>query len=265
MTVVRALAFGDLDARSWGVAWLPEGAGVMSVALAAGSAGSTVPVTLQDEGEDGGWRVRGQTVDLLLSPLSELVPVEATGEESHGCDELCHVSGSFELDGSRHDVDALGWRATRTLGVEDKRLDSFRQVSAWFEPGDAVALLALRPHRARGHDADVIAGGLCEPGGAVAVFDPRLSTTYAQDGWPMRAGVELWIDGEGPERPGEPETDSAGAANSVHQYPRRIAGEALGPHANWTVDGFALRAELFRWHSRGRDGAGVYLLGARTG
>jgi hypothetical protein len=55
-------------------------------------------------------------------------------------------------------------------------------------------------------------------------------------------------DGEEPEEPPRP------------YYPRRIAGESAGDGSRLKVAGLEFRAELFRWHARGRHGTGVYLL-----
>ena len=47
------------------------------------------------------------------------------------------------------------------------------------------------------------------------------------------------------------------------QYPRRASGEALGARAHALAGGLELKAEPFRWHSRGREGAGMYVLARR--
>jgi hypothetical protein len=47
----------------------------------------------------------------------------------------------------------------------------------------------------------------------------------------------------------------------VNEHPHRVAGEAAGPRARWTEGPIELEAQPFRWHSHGRDGGGVYLLG----
>jgi hypothetical protein len=95
---------------------------------------------------------------------------------------------------------------------------------------------------------------LREPQLEGSVSDPRISTTYGADGEPTRAGIELWI--------GVPASGD-GEEQTEHQYPRRLAGEALGARIDWVVDGLSLHAALFRWHSHHRDGPGVYLLGVR--
>jgi hypothetical protein len=110
-----------------------------------------------------------------------------------------------------------------------------------------MALTSFRPRKAKAHDRDLLAAAVITPDGSAAVEDSRLSTTYSEGGWPVRAGLELWLDGEEPEQ----------------QYPRRASGEATGVQAEALAEGLELRARPFRWHSRGRDGAGMYLLARR--
>jgi hypothetical protein len=261
MTLVRALAFADLEGSSWGVAWIPADVDPARVALGAGSTASVVSASLEDEAAADTWKLQSAGAALLVSAVAELGPIRAPGAATDGFDQLCRVTGQFECDGSRQDVNCLGWRAARTLAVDRDRLDSFRQVSAWFEPGDGLALLALRPRKSRGQDSDEIAAALLEADLSGPISDPRLSTTYREDGRPARAGVELWIGADGSKAPAMDEPEDPSAEDAGRQFPRRLSGEALGAHADWVVDGFDLHAELFRWHSRGRDGAGVYLLG----
>jgi hypothetical protein len=81
---------------------------------------------------------------------------------------------------------------------------------------------------------------------SAAVADARVSTTYDRAGWPIRSSFELWL------------------GQAEEEFPRRAAGEALGPHASHAAPGLDVQASLFRWHSRGREGAGVYLLARRA-
>jgi hypothetical protein len=122
-------------------------------------------------------------------------------------------------------------------------------LAAWFDRDEALALSASRPRRARGQESDLITASLVESGLARTVIDPRLSTTYAGDGAPSRAGVELWVS----EPSEEPDTNG--------ERPYRIAGEAAGSAATWSEGELQLAAYPLRCHSHGRDGAGVYLVG----
>jgi hypothetical protein len=262
MTAVRALAFGDLDDSPWGVAWLPAGADPAPVALGVGSRSSVVSARLEEDADGQTWRLEAEGVALLISPVAELAVTGARNVADDGFDQLCRVTGGLEIGGSRQAVDCLGWRAARELALDGGQLDSLRQISAWFEPGDGLALLALRPRNSRGQESDQIEAALRESETIGPISDPRLSTTYREDGRPVRAGVELWIGEDASKSPGMEEREDADHDDSPgHQYPRRLSGEALGATADWLIDGLQLHAELFRWHSRGRDGAGVYLLG----
>lgn len=243
------LAFGDLDGGAWGAAWIPDGAAPI-LALAAGSDADTRPATLAADADTGEWRLEAEGAQLVISPLAEL---EAADRPGLGSDQLCRVTGQLG-GGEAREVDCLGWRADRELALEEDRIDSLRLLSAWFAADEAVALLALRPHKARGQDADLISVAVREARARGPISDPRLSTTYADDGRPMRAGLELWIA-----MAPNPEDEE----QAEHQLPRRLAGEALGTRIDWAVDGLSLHAALFRWHERDRAGAGVYLLGVR--
>jgi hypothetical protein len=171
-------------------------------------------------------------------------------DQIEGYEQLCRITGRFELDGAEHSLDCLGMRTWWSAPIELERYESIRAVASWFfEPDEGLGLVAFRQRKARSHDGDAVAAALISPDGATAVEDPRLSTTYEGEGWPVRAGLELWLPGEE-----DPE----------QQYPRRASGEAIGPRVQASAGGFEVRAEPFRWHSRGRAGAGIYILARRS-
>lgn len=209
-----------------------------------------VELLAPDDGE--AWQLEGDGVSLSFTPAASAVRGGSAGAEIATVDQLCEVSGRVTLDGRQQEINAAGWRASTTSAVELAALESFRQTSGWFAQDDGIALLALRPRKARGHDADLVCAGVLAPGAASRVVDPRLSTTYAADGLPTRIGLELWF---------EPDTSDAGADGSEQQFPRRAAAEADGAGVDWQAAEFELHAARLRWHSRGSDGAGVYLLG----
>lgn len=241
---MRTLAFGELEHRVWGAAWLSDPAGEAAAVLGGGGGDASAAALELAVSEDAGeWRLEGPGVSLSVSPASEAVPVAAAKDSVGGFDQLCRVAGRFALVGAEHAVDCLGLRSTRTGEIELERLDSIRVVSGWFEPDEGLALVALRPRKAKAHDSDQITAAVVGGESMAPVEDPRLSTTYSGEGWPIRAGLELWIAGE----------------NDEH-YPRRASGEAAGPRAQAIAGDLELRGELFRWHSRDRDGVGVYAL-----
>ncbi|HEY6399269.1 MAG TPA: hypothetical protein VIX82_17635, partial [Solirubrobacteraceae bacterium] len=68
----------------------------------------------------------------------------------------------------------------------------------------------------------------------------------ADDGHPTKATLELWVADE----------------HGEHRV-RRASGEALGAHATGSLGALLARVDLFGWHSRDKDGVGVYLLARR--
>ena len=96
------------------------------------------------------------------------------------------------------------------------------------------------PPPARGSGGEAGAAWLVdEPGGALAVADPRLSTTYDGAGRQRRAGLELWVTGDDDE------------------FPRRVGGEvACG--TSLELGRLRLDCAFFRWRMEGRAGVGRY-------
>ena len=246
---LRTLAFGDVARTVWGAAWIP-GRDDSPVAMVGGDAVAPVVSTLRvSVAEDGGeWRLDGDGVALIASPAGEIVDVRTEGDDIVGFDQLCRVAGRFEQSGTEHTVESLGLRTSRSGSFELAKLASVRAVSTWFEPDEGFALMAFRGRKAKHHDSDVVTATVLGPEPSPPVEDPRLSTTYDAGGWPVRAGLELWLAaGEGDEE----------------QFPRRAAGQAAGARTETAAGDLDLRAEPFRWHSRGREGAGMYLLARR--
>ncbi len=192
--------------------------------------------TVEQASPDVPWRVSGSSTELSVLPLGP----PAAHAAAVGFEQLCRVEGHL-VDAEDEPISCLGMRAAhpRLDGAE-----SLRAAYAWFSAGDALALRALRSGGSKGHDRDAVAATVFEDGAAVAVGDPRLSTTYAEDGAPLRSGLELWIEGE----------------DGKVEYPRRAAAEALGGAIRLTVDGLQVSAHAMRWHSRGQVGDGVYVL-----
>ena len=246
---LRTLAFGDVARTVWGAAWIPGNEGSALAAL--GGDGGTAVVSslrLSASAADGEWRLDGDQAALVVSPAGDLVGVQAP-DDIDGFDQLCRVTGRFEQGGAERAVDYLGLRTSRSGGFDLAKLESVRSVSTWFEPDEGFALMAFRGRKAKHHDADVVTAAVLGPETSAPVEDPRLSTTYDAGGWPVRAGLELWL--------------AAASEGEEEQYPRRAAGEAAGDRAQAAAGELDLRAEPFRWHSRGREGAGVYLLARR--
>jgi hypothetical protein len=243
-TPLRTVAFAELDASVWGAAWTPGPDENGFMAVGAGERSGSSGATLRAGDGDAEWLLEGDGVQLTASPMSAAV---ATGIGS-GFDQLCRVHGRANVGGAEREIDCIGRRGGHGDGVKLEKFDSVRDVSAWFAPEDGLALVALRPRRSRGQDSDLLEVAVLDPEATSPVEEPRLSTTYTDSGQPLRAGFELWFAGE--------DEDS--------QYPRRAAGEAAGLGARSRCGGFSVVAQPFRWHSRGRDGAGVYLVAQRA-
>jgi hypothetical protein len=246
---LRTLAFGDVARTVWGAAWIPGGDG-SAVAIIGGDAVAPVVSSLRlSVDEDGGeWRLDGERLAVTASPAGEIVDVRAADDDLVGFDQLCRVTGRFEQSGAEHTVDCLGLRTTRSGSFDLGKLASVRAVSTWFEPDEGFALMAFRGRKAKHHDSDVVTATVLGPEPSPPVEDPRLSTTYDAGGWPLRAGLELWV---------------AAGEDDEEQFPRRAVGRATGARTETAAGDLDLRAEPFRWHSRGREGAGMYLTAHR--
>jgi hypothetical protein len=237
--VLRTLAFGDLATGVWGVAadtgW--------------GAAASFAEDFELDAGDDHGeWLAAAAGLELRLNPTCAPAPF-APGESGiHGIAQLCEVEGAVRRDGAEQDVACLGARSV--IALPPLVAASARIAVGWLGPDSGFAVLALRPARAAGHDADLIACAMVQDGIALEIDDPRLSTTYAPSGLPVRAGLELWLV----------EHEPAEGEEAQPYYPRRIGGESAGDGSELAIAGLELRAELFRWRTKGHEGAGVYLL-----
>jgi hypothetical protein len=240
----RTLAFGDLDGTAWGVAWFPDPSLPGFVALGSGEDAVTIEGSLEPDDEGSGWRLHGYGVELNISPAGE-DPHDLRGE----FDAVCRVHGGMTVEAVEHDVDCLGRLAVHAAAGELDKFESVRDVCAWFDPNHGLSLVAMRPRKARGQESDVLSAVALEPDGPLAIDDPRLSTTYASDGRPLRVGLELWV---------------AVGGDEEEQFPRRASGETLGAAATGRLGRFDVLAEFVRWDSRFGDGAGVYLLAQQS-
>lgn len=244
---LQTIAFGDLASGVWGSVLATPGQPPF-VCLGSGVDADAAVGRLDARLEAGGsaqeWRVTGTDVDLVVAAAGEAVSTGGPESGLEGFDQLCRVTGRFQLNGSSHELSSLGCRGERG---GTPQYESLRAVAAWFAPGDGLALASFRLRRAKGQDADLVSAAVFDPEHAAAVEDPRLSTTYTDAGWPARASLELWLPS------GEDEEA---------QPLRRAAGRAAGARLQGIWGERDVRAELFRWGSRGQDGAGVYVLAA---
>lgn len=237
---LRTFAFGDLDTGVWGIAAAWSGGAVASFAS---------EITAEEGDEESFLAADG--LELRFVPLGAAAALGPARAGIRASAQVCTVDGAIRRDGAEQDVACLGIRGAASMPLAPA--GSARTACGWFGPEYAVAVTALRPDGARGHDADTLAAAILDEGTALAIDEPRLSTTYDGAGVPARCGLEVWledleVEGEEP-RP---------------QYPRRFAGEATGEHTRVSAPGVTLDAQLFAWHARGTDGAGVYVVATRA-
>ena len=194
------------------------------------------------------------SLDLDLSAvgaIAELDPASPLAELGGmaGFEQALRVTGAATVRGERVAVDGLGQRG-RSWGTPDwERMALARTVGAWLGDDLAVSLSAIRPARASDHENERIAATILDrdpesdAARALAVADPRLSTTYDGEGQQRAAGLELFVD------------DDA--------LPRRAAGEVV---CGTTLDLGRLRLQcaFFRWRMEGRTGVGRYDVLARA-
>lgn len=239
MSAVSALPepialFGDLEADVWGVL-IGGDAPRLAVAGLASADVELRPATLDlEDGET--WTVTAPGCALRIE-RADAVAMTADGD--HGL-EPCRVSGAATVAGVERELDVGGIRGT---GFGLDAAESLRLFASWFPAGHEVAVLSARPKGAKGHDRDSV-GAVARGEEHPLVIDPRLSTTYDNDGLPRRVGVELWL--------GEDEDGDL--------WPRRVAGMATGSRVGRA--GFS--AHAFECASRGEAGAGIYVLSRQT-
>jgi hypothetical protein len=247
----RALAFGDLETGIWGAALL-SGAGT------AASFAETIELDAGDAGEE--WLLTAAGVELRFTPSSERAPFgPAVGFD--GFAQLGEVQGALRREGSEEEISCAG--ICSEVLVPAVQFESIRCAAGWFGPDLGFAAVAVRPRGVDGHDGDVIACAFLEEGAALELDEPRLSTTYTDAGLPLRSGLELWpVEDEhaGDDGAGEQTSGDEKPEEPAPHYPRRVAGESERDASRLQVPGAGIRTELFRWRTRGREGAGVYAL-----
>ena len=177
-------------------------------------------------------------------PLSELPPdhpVARVGGMT-GYEQPVRVHGRATVGDARVAVDGLGQRGHSWGAPDWDRIELTRAVSAWMGDDLAVSLTAVRPAGKRDHEAEAVVAAILDRdedgvAHAVDVADPRLSTTYDEEGRQRQAGLELWVDEDG--------------------YPRRVAGE-LACGTSLDLGRLRLDCAFFRWRMEGRQGFGRY-------
>lgn len=187
------------------------------------------------------WTVTAPGAQLELAPTSAQATVSGAGGPRDGFEQAVHGTGRID----DVEVAAQGRRGERADDGELGRADSLREVATWFDDGSVVAVTALRPRKAKGHDQDDVQAAVIDPEGAAPVVDPRVSTVSTVAGRARRVALELWSEDE--EAPA-----------------LRVAAEATGTGGQVSQAGWDLTLDWLVAHRRGRDGEGVYLLARPT-
>lgn len=195
------------------------------------------------DGDDGGFELRFEAIGAPAELSAGAVAASAAG--LRGYEQMCRVTGTVRSGERRTTVDCLGQRGHQWGAPDWEQIALARTVSAWFDDGRGVTLASVRPDDATAHAHEAVSAWLLDGSEVVAIGEPLLSTTLDGDGRQLRAGLELWEDGD--ERP----------------YPHRAAGEAV---CGTTLDLGRLRLDcaFFQWRMEGRRGVGRYDVLHRT-
>jgi hypothetical protein len=199
--------------------------------------------TVQYDGDDAGFELRFEAISAPAALDPDGAIAQAGGMA--GYEQLCNVTGQVRHGGRSRPVRCLGQRGHQWGTPDWSRIELARTLTAWMGADRAVTLTAVRPAKARHHDEEAVGGFLIDRGEPVAIFDPRLSTTYDGQLRQRGAGLELWMSEEG-------------------GYARRAAGRAV---CGTTVDLGELRLDsaFFAWRMEGRVGTGRYDVLRRVG
>jgi hypothetical protein len=219
---------------------LDAGAGLEQVALPGLEATVDEPLrrwTVRfDDGGPNGFELSFEA----SAPPAELDAAETAAQAGgmEGYEQLCRVHGTVRTGGSEREVRCLGQRGHSWGEPDWERNELARTVTAWLDDGSGLTLSAFRPVGARAHNEEEVACALLGSESPVTVADPRLSTTYDGEGRQLRAGLELWINGE-------------------DGFPHRGAGRAF---CGSTLDLGQLQLDcaFFEWSLDGRSGVGRY-------
>ena len=268
-------AFGDAAAKLYGLARVSHGAegpnglavlyaGGQPVAASAGGGSATGDPPTWDSVEAAGVQVGVQqpleawtltyagkegALDLRFEACSAPAVLDAEDPVARaggmqGYEQLCRVTGTASHGGRTHQVRCLGQRGQLWGNPDWSRIELARTVSVWLGEDRAVTLTAVRPAKSKGHLDEALSAHVFESGEALAVQDPRLSTTYDGERRQRRAGLELWMDEES-------------------DHARRIAGEVL---CGTTIELGEQRLDsaFFHWRMEGNEGVGRYDVLRRT-
>jgi hypothetical protein len=172
-------------------------------------------------------------------PSGDRLMLELDPAEGHALrlewdvEALRELSGSEIHTGADHARPTWRWEREPDWG----HAGALRLISASFDDGALLAVAALRPQQAVGHDVETVGAALMTPQGeATRLHEALLSTEYGPDGRARRLGLELY------EEPADP--------------PLRVVADRVAearPGAGGEQTAMRLRME-------GTPGAGLYEL-----
>jgi hypothetical protein len=200
-------------------------------------------VTAATEEPERRWSLSSERLALefeALGPPAELGEDEPAARAGGmaGSEQLCRVTGTVTHDGGTLAVRGVGQRGHAWGDPDWDRIAATRTLSAWLEDGTGLAFTSVRPAGACDHGAEARWAALLAPAGGLCVDDPRLSTTYDEDGFQRRVGLELWVGGE-------------------DAYARRASGVVVCGGALDLGDQ-RLDCSFLHWRMGGRSGVGRY-------
>lgn len=274
------IAFGDLAADVYGIARVglsgPDGARQASGLALLFSGGAPIAVQAQGGIEAGSawgdaaaagvrhdvveplssWRMSfaaddsqsGFTID--ISALTEPAVLDPGSDAAklggmQGYEQLVRVDGEAVIAGKKRKLGALGQRGHSWGAPDWSGISMARTVCTWLADKSAVTITSLRRDREDGHDHDASSAFWLRDGTATPIADPRVSTTFDNEGRQRSAGLELYV-------------------NEKDDFPHRAAGEVI---CGTTLDLGRLRMDtaFMRWRMEGREGVGRYDVVRRVG
>ena len=190
----------------------------------------------------------GFTID--ISALSEPATLDPRSDAAklggmEGYEQLVRIGGEAVIAGKKRTLDALGQRGHSWGAPDWSGISMARTVCTWLEDESAVTITSLRGDREDGHDHDASSAFWLRDRAATPIADPRISTTFDDEGRQRSAGLELYVS----------ENDD---------FPHRAAGEVI---CGTTLDLGRLRMDtaFMRWRMDGREGVGRYDVVRRVG
>ena len=185
-----------------------------------------------------------------VKALSDPAEMDAKGDAAKlggmaGYEQLVRVTGDATVSGKKRKIAAQGQRGHSWGAPDWEKLSVAKTVSAWLSDDTGVTVTSVRPAGEEGHGNEAASAFLMQEGQAIAIDDPRLSTTFDGEGRQRSAGLELYV-GKGDD------------------YPHRAAGEVI---CGTTLDLGRLRMDsaFLRWRMEGREGVGRYDVLTRVG